>query len=268
MQARFATAPKTKEKETTEKKRIVFKKLYVKKPSKIEPSRFANFEKILLFILGILIICSWISLLYFLNETKYFWIVLVLGIIVAVFFILFLFHSLYERYLRKINPFIIVSFIYLFLIVNMILGTKVYSIEWAFLGFVIGAVVFYDSFVDSRFLIFPALLLLGYVPFLIIGKQNALAETIAVYVYYFLVAGIGLQFAEYIKKAESRFDFDRFMRTFLRESNWVFLVVASGIISASIIVLNRFFEIEFLKWTSVYVFFVMFIFYIISAVRE
>lgn len=71
-----------------------------------------------------------------------------------------------------------------------------YTIEWAALPFLAAAAIFFFSRVDSRFLILPAILLLSYCPFLLVYGLEALAEDIAIFVYYFLVFGVLLQFLE------------------------------------------------------------------------
>lgn len=125
------------------------------------------------------------------------------------------FKSLYkvkDRKRHRINPYLILIMGYILLIINIILESRFYSIEWAFIGFVIVTVLYHDFKIDSRFFILPAILLLGYVPFLLIGKQDAIAETTAIYVYYFLVVGVVLQLIEYIEKIENSVDFERIMK--------------------------------------------------------
>ena len=157
---------------------------------------------------------------------------------------------------------------YLILIINIFLATKVYSVEWAFLGFIIATVLFYDFKIDSRFLILPALLLLGYIPFLLIGAQKEIAESIAVFVYYFLVVGVVLQIIEHVKKIENSIDFDGIIKEILKKANWIILIMIFGLISVGIIIGNRFINLEFWKWTSVYVFAVVMFFYIIARFQE
>jgi len=150
----------------------------------------------------------------------------------------------------------------------MFLATNAYSIEWAFLGFMIAAVLFYDFKIDSRFLILPALLLLGYIPFLLMGAQKEIAETTAIYVYYFLVAGVVLQIIEHVKKIENSIDFDKIIKKLIYRINWIIPITIFGLISVGIIIGNRFMNLELWKWTSVYVFAVVMVFYIISHFQE
>ncbi|MEK6800968.1 MAG: hypothetical protein AABY05_03470 [Nanoarchaeota archaeon] len=113
-----------------------------------------------------------------------------------------------EKSKKHFKPQIILLFCYITIIINMLLGERFYSLEWAFLGFILISIIFYLVKIDSRFLIFPALLLLITLPFLLLFKQQAIAETIAVYVYYFLVVGVILQIIEHFKKTENSLSFN------------------------------------------------------------
>jgi hypothetical protein len=150
---------------------------------------------------------------------------------------------------------------------NMFLGSSVYSVEWAFLGFIFITVLFYDFKIDSRFLILPALLLLGYLPFILMARYDPLAEQIAIYVYYFLVVGVFLQLAEHLQKTKNSLDFDRFIKEIV-DMNWFYPIITTGIITIIIIVLNRFMNLEFWKWTFVYLFVVSLVFELISYLKE
>ncbi len=91
---------------------------------------------------------------------------------------------------------VILLLVYVLFIFELIFVPKLYSIEWAFVLFIVVAILFYLFKIDSRFLILPALLLLWYCPFLLMYKQSVLAEKVAVFVYYFLVVGVILQIFE------------------------------------------------------------------------
>jgi phosphoglycerol transferase MdoB-like AlkP superfamily enzyme len=90
--------------------------------------------------------------------------------------------------------------IYFLIVVNMYLGTKLYSISWAAAGFGIAAVLFCILKIGSRYLTLPAILLLASCPILLILKKETLAETAAIYVFYFMVSGVLVLFAENILK--------------------------------------------------------------------
>lgn len=194
--------------------------------------------------------------------------ILLPALLIAIFIILAVLHIVYNRKKHKINPYTILILGYFLLIINILLKTEFYSIEWAFLGFVIVAVLYYDFKVDSRFLILPAILLLGYVPFLLIGKQDAIAETVAIYVYYFLVVGVVLQLIEHVKKIENSVDFSRIMKKIVYKIRWIYLIIPFGLIYIAIILGNRFYNLELWKWTSVYVFAVIMVFYVLSWIKE
>jgi len=226
-----------------------------------------NLGKIVLICLFALIL---LNLIYFLpsNSTYYLFVIAGISVVLAIL-ILSILHGLYESGIRRINPWLMIAFVYVILGVNMFLGNGyLYSVEWAFLGFVAGAVIFYDSKIDSRFLILPALLLLGYIPFLLIGKQNALAEIIAIYVYYFLVVGVGLQLVENFKDSKDLYDFEHSIKKIMIKTNWNDLMIFFGFIAICVIIANRFYEIEIWKWTSVYFFSVVLVCYIISMMFE
>ena len=102
---------------------------------------------------------------------------------------------------------------------------------------------------------------MGYIPFLLIGYQKSIAEIIAIYVYYFLVAGVGLEIVEYIRKIEPKVDFEKVGKALLFRINWITLVIVFGIITTIIVIANRFYPLELWKWTFVYLFTVSLVFY-------
>lgn len=209
------------------------------------------------------------SLLYTIPKNPTLWGIILAFCVMAVFFFLFIFHKTYEKIIQSISAEIVLKTTYLLLIINMILsGYSVYSVEWAFLVFLIAAVIFYDSKIDSRFLIFPALLLLGFIPFLLIGKQNDLAEKIAIYVYYFLVVGVGLQIVESIKKDKFFLEFSSYIRNIIHGKYLGESMIFLGCVSIILIIINKFSEIEIWKWASIYVFSVLLIFYLISLIGK
>jgi hypothetical protein len=208
-----------------------------------------------------------IALILFLPKTSFYPYIVIGFIVVSAFLFLLFFYKNYEKIIVKINPVFLMTFIYILLILNMYLSSNVYSVEWGFLGFVIAAVIFYDARIDSRFLILPALLLLGYVPFLLIAKQNAVAETIAIYVYYFLVVGVGLQLTEYLTKNNNYLDFEGLM-TRLIQKDWGIAPIITGLIAIGFTVLNRFKEVEIWKYSFIYLFVISLIIYFISTITS
>ena len=207
-------------------------------------------------------------LLFFYSDNSLVWIMIIGVALIGIFAFLILFFKGYEKSLEKTNPVKIVGIVYILLLINMYLGSFLYSVEWAFLGFVVAAVVFYDARTDSRFLIFPALLLLGYIPFLLIGGQNPIAETIAIYVYYFLVVGVFLQVVEHLKESKNSVGFDNLIKKMIYNQYLTEILIFAGIVSVLLIIINRFKEIELLKWTFVYVFAVLLVFYGISLIKK
>jgi hypothetical protein len=234
----------------------------------IHIAREKRVNKAILLVLILLFIISFIGLVAFLPKSNISLIVIIGFGIILLFIILTLLHKLYEKSVMKTHPALLISIVYALLAINIILGIKLYSVEWAFLGFIVATVIIYDSKMDSRFLILPALLLLAYIPFLLIGKFNTLAENIAIYVYYFLVCGVVLQVIEHIKNITNTVSFDTFAKGALKELDWIKAVVVTGIISISIIIANRFYEWQLLKWTSVYLFTICLIVYLLSTIEE
>ena len=183
------------------------------------------------------------------------------------FFVFALFHWVYVRGREGFNSFFVLLFGYFLLVVNIFLNQWFFSVEWAFLGFVLVGVLFFDFGVDSRFLIFPAVLFLGFVPFLLIGGFEDVAELVAVYVYYFLVVGVVLQLVEYVRGVELRVGFDVLVNRVIFGVNWVFLIILFGLLTIGVIVGNRFFNLEFFKWFCVYLFVVVLVFHFLSWCR-
>ena len=202
------------------------------------------------------------------SENKIIAISSLILLLAIVFLGLMILNRAYSRISRRVDPMIILTFCYTILAATMLFGGRYFSIELAFLAFIFSAVVFYDFKVDSRFLILPGLLVLGYIPFLLIAKQNPLAENAAVYVYYFLVVGVVMQIFESFRKKENYLDFERVIVKILERMNWIIFIVAAGILSVCLIIVNRFTSIELWKWTSVYLFIAVMAFYVVSLVRN
>ncbi|MBS3092599.1 hypothetical protein J4466_04230 [Candidatus Pacearchaeota archaeon] len=203
------------------------------------------------------------------NENNLFAISSFILILAIVFLGLLLLNKYYNKLIVKLPSALILFASYLILVLVIFFGSRLFSIEWAFIAFIISAFLFYDTKIDSRFLISPALIILGYIPFLLISKQNAVAETAAIYVYYFLVAGVGLQIAENIKKYENSFDFDKFIKEFLKKRKLiVFALIITGFIAIDISLINRIKSLELWKWTSIYIFIIALVFYWISELKQ
>ena len=215
---------------------------------------------------GILLFVIFIISIFNFNiiNKSYSTLIIALIALAFVFYVLFHFYKTYELAVRKIKPIVFVFIVYFLLIINMIAGVYFNSYEWAFVGFVIASVIFYDFKIDSRFLILPALLLLGYVPFLLIGKYNQLAEGIAIYVYYFLVVGVILQIVEYRRNKELDIDFEKAIEKLSLRFNWGDLTVVLGIAAIVVFILDRFYSIGVWKYTLVYTFFVSLIIYVLT----
>ncbi|MFA5993112.1 MAG: hypothetical protein WC796_05390 [Candidatus Pacearchaeota archaeon] len=198
------------------------------------------------------------------SENKVFAISSLVLLLAIVFLGLLILNRAYHRISRRVDPLIILAFCYTVLAATILSGTRYFSVEWAFLAFIFSAVVFYDFKIDSRFLLLPGLLVLGYIPFLLIGKQNALAENMAVYVYYFLIIGVLMQIFENFKKRDNYLDFEKVMTKILERMNWIIFIVIVGMFSVCLIIINRFTGIDLWKWTSVYLFVVVLAFYVVS----
>jgi uncharacterized membrane protein len=193
-------------------------------------------------------------------------------ILSVVFLGLVLVNKSYSGLKGKIGQIYVIAATYLAIAGVMVfggLGYNLFSVEWALLGFLLGSMFFYDFRIDSRFMILPAILLLGYVPFLLIGKYDALAETTAVYVYYFLVCGVVLQIMEYFGEKKGMFDFDNLIDYVKKKKSLISVIlIIIGFIVIDFSLINRIKNLELLKWTSVYLFIVVFVFYVISSAKE
>lgn len=229
------------------------------KQSKVHNNKTLDY---ILYIIGIIVLGI---LIWFVIKDRTKSLYIFISIIILFFILFYFLHRKYEKIIHIANLRLVLSIVYILIIINMILGARYYSVEWAFLGFLIVAVIIYDSKIDSRFLILPALFLLGYVPFLLISKYNALAETIAVYVYYFLVVGVVLQFIEYIAKKDILLEFDVVIKEQMTGLNWMIVAIIIGIIEVFIIIANRFYNLEIWKYTVLYFFIIAMIFYAIKA---
>ena len=250
----------------------------INNPQIISPQQIPQFQKnkrkfkakILIFTVLAILIFQIIFLAFYAGVSNSVFLVVVVSVFLLAFLFLSLLfaHRVYESSVHKIAPSKVIAFCYTLILANVLLSPKIYSIEWAFLGFLLITVIFYDFKIDSRFLILPALLLLGYIPFLLIGAQKEIAEITAVYVYYFLVVGVALQIIEHCKKTENSIEFDKFIETFISKEKTISLIAVWGVITIAIIIFNRFKSVELLKWSSVYVFVVLVVFYAIAYFQE
>lgn len=190
--------------------------------------------------------------------------------ILAIAFLALMFlHRSYERFFGMSHPYLVLFVGHLILAVTMILNHYNYfSAEWALAGFIITTVLFYDFKIDSRFLILPALLLLAYIPFMLLGKYSDIAEQVAIFVYYLLATGICLQFIEFRNEKDLRLEFEATINKILKQKYFEILIITVGLFSAVIIILNRFFQFDFIKWTGIYLFFVMLGFYFVSWMQK
>jgi len=272
MQGKFSSSQKNQEfsklnsLENSSKEKKPLPKHEFFEPRAIKP---LNKKDILVaFLLAILVVAFaiiLIALILFLPRSSIYPYIVIGFVVISIFLFLVFFYKTYEKLIVKINPIFLMTLIYVFLIINMYLSNGVYSVEWAFLGFVIAAIIFYDARIDSRFLILPALLLLGYVPFLLIAKQNAISETIAIYVYYFLVVGVGLQLTEYFTKNNNYLDFESWIAKLIRK-DWGRAPIITGLIAIGFTVLNRFKEVEVWKYSFIYLFVISLVIYFISTI--
>jgi len=249
----------------------------ITKPIKFKPLIRENYslkqnkksiDFFILLILILLLITGIVSMVLFLPRNSLSLILISFFGIIILFLILTILHKFYERSIIKTHPALILLIVYILLIANMILGSKVYSVDWAFLGFIIAAVVIYDTKIDSRFMILPALLILGFIPFLLISKNNNIAETFAIFVYYFLVIGVFLEVVEYMKKTENSLVFENFTRGVIKEIDWMKACIFIGIISIFLIILGRFYDTGIWKWAGVYCFIICLICYWIKNTSE
>jgi len=157
---------------------------------------------------------------------------------------------------------------YVMILINMILGVKIYSIDWAFLFFVLLAGIFYFYKIDSRFLILPAILLLGYCPFLLIAKNNTLAENIAIYAYYFLVVGVLIQIIENFRNKEIKLNFTETLSKISKKINSFKLMIDMGLVVVISFLMDLFVPFfNQLKYTSLYFFVLSFVFYVYKKIN-
>ena len=73
------------------------------------------------------------------------------------------------------------------------IGHKFLSIDWMIIPIILTMVIFFAFKIDSRYLILNAIMLLWLIPFLLFFRLEEVADTIAIYAYYFLVSGVILQ---------------------------------------------------------------------------
>ncbi len=222
-----------------------------------------NHKHVLIILLGLITLAlGW----YFLNNNS-----IILGSVLGLgglFIVLLYIYQAYEKSLRHLAPKQVLLLGYCILAINMILGNSLYSVEWAVLGFLLISVSFYDFKIDARFLILPALMLLGFIPFLLLGQQQSLAELLAIYVYYFLVAGVILQVVEYKQDHEIDVDFQEVMLKMLKKTPWNLVLIILGFVTISIIIANRFIALEVYKWLAVYLFVLALIGYAIECLEK
>ena len=164
-----------------------------------------RFVSVFLIVLILTILSNIIMLV--LNSLN-FWLVLSL-IFELIFLLALILRALILR--KKLNRFLTLFFVYGILICSVIVTSlfEILNIESVFLFFIFAGFLCYFFDIDSRYLILPAILSLWLCPFLLVYELESLAETVAIYVYYFLVVGVILQFIEFKLDYKFRLEFEK-----------------------------------------------------------
>jgi len=91
------------------------------------------------------------------------------------------------------------------------------NIDYLFLVFIAISLPFPFLKIDSRYLIFVAILFLWLCPFLLLYNLNANANDIAVFAYYFLVIGVVMQIIDTRKNHKTNLDFSEIKKIIHRK---------------------------------------------------
>ena len=101
------------------------------------------------------------------------------------------------------------------------------SIEWKLAAFLVALVLFLIFRVDSRFFIVAALLHLGAAPFALAIKAQPVAETTAIYAYYYLAIGVLGMIIEQWREPE--LTFESVMHPVVKHAVWNLIAAVTAI---------------------------------------
>ncbi len=147
---------------------------------------------------------------------------------------------------------VILFLAYLILLINMILGIKVYSVDFAFIFFIFAAIILFKYKINSDFLFVPPIFLLMYLPILLLIDKSALANDIVSYVFYFLVIGIALKFLEYIKNTKLSLGLDDILDKLDKEYLKKCVIIFSLLTLTSFVIESFTTYLKFGKWNFLY----------------
>ncbi|GEM_PF-6687128 len=162
------------------------------------------------------------------------------------------YNKVYKKYIYNLPKVNILIGVYILLIINIIIIQIMDNIELGIIGFIIGAIIISYFRIDSRFLVLPVIILLGFNLFLTLKKEDKLIEIITIYTFYFLI-GCAIVIAREIKENKSlELYFEKSFEKFINKYITLNLLKIICFITLVITLLNIFIDLETLKNSALY----------------
>ena len=176
-----------------------------------------------------------------LNVAQFILIIFILIILIVIYF-------WYEKSIYNINPRVIIFSSYMLLVIYMSLATISNILSLSFLPFILVAITFYDHKIDSRFLIYPSIFLIGYIPFCLFSNQQYLAKYLTIYTFFFLLTGVLLQFIEFVQG----YGLDIRFRLTGHKFDFKIPMIIMSMLIILFISFNRLYNVNIVVWTLIY----------------
>lgn len=129
------------------------------------------------------------------------------------------------------------------------------SYELLLLFTLISCLVFIFFKIDSRFFLFAGVLLIGYSPFLLIQRLDALAESYSIYGFFFLISGVIGRVIELKLRKELRIDFEKFFISLINSKLMLLPLIIFGSVTVFVFLYDEFMKIPYffsLRFTFLY----------------
>lgn len=103
-----------------------------------------------------------------------------------------------EQFYKKSKQFLLIGLLIILIPSSLkIFGIFDMDIKFIFFFYIFCLMIFYFFRIDSRFLVFLAILLFGLSPFLLYSGFEQIADLVAIYAFYFLILTLILQLNEF-----------------------------------------------------------------------
>ncbi|MDP2925337.1 MAG: hypothetical protein Q8N99_03120 [Nanoarchaeota archaeon] len=234
--------------------------------SKMKKTKTSNYLKILIN-LTLFFILSYFILAYLITGSHYIYIGVLIFFTACLFIVIYFFNDIYLKIINKINPVFRLFLAYLVLVIITSFSNKFLNVNWIFLGFLFTLIIIYDSKINPGFIFISALLLIGYIPFLLIAKEYMIVKNISLYIFYFILIGIIIQIITEKNKGKYELDFKDFIFNDHKKDIKAFLLLTI-FLTLIIMIIDSFYSIELIKTSFIYLMIIFFSLYIIKSIEK